>query len=95
MNQVFSSEQEVKIESQEQLIEELYRSIGELKVANDFLKENEIRISMDGTGRATDNVFIERLWHSVKYEHIYLHVYQSGTELWQGLKNYFNFYNQK
>lgn len=61
----------------------------------DFLKENEILISMDGKGRAIDNVFIERLWRSVKYEHIYLYVYETGDELWQGLSHYFQFYNQE
>jgi putative transposase len=63
-------------------------------IYTDFLKDNKIRISMDGKGRAIDNVFIERLWRSVKYEHIYLHVYQTGNELWRGLDNYFQFYNK-
>jgi len=48
---------------------------------------------MDGRGRALDNVFIERLWRSVKYEDIYLKDYQSMLELYQGLKQYFHFYN--
>jgi putative transposase len=59
-----------------------------------FLEKNEIRISMDGKGRATDNIFIERLWRSVKYEDIYLYAYESGIELYKGLKSYFIFYNQ-
>jgi putative transposase len=59
-----------------------------------FLIKNEIVISMDGKGRATDNIFIERLWRSVKYEDVYLHAYESGIELYQGLKKYFQFYNQ-
>lgn len=57
------------------------------------LKENIVQISMDGKGRATDNIFIERLWRTVKYEDIYLHAYENGMELYQGLKKYFNFYN--
>lgn len=57
------------------------------------LKKHDIRISMDGKGRAIDNIFIERLWRSVKYEHIYLHVYENGNNLWKGLKSYFDFYN--
>ena len=174
--QLFSGEKQQESNSQDKLIEELYHSIGELKVANDFLKKklkgvpiwaidityipmekglmylfaiidlysryvvgwslsntmspqwcvdaieqaiaehgkpeilnsdqgtqfasdiyteflkaNEIRISMDGKGRAIDNVFIERLWRNVKYEHLYLHVYQTGNELWHGLENYFPF----
>lgn len=50
---------------------------------------------MDGRGRAYDNIFIERLWRSVKYEHIYLHDYQSVRELEQGLADYFMFYNDQ
>jgi putative transposase len=61
----------------------------------DVLKEHEIRISMDGKGRAIDNVFIERLWRSVKYELVYLHAYSNGIELYQALKEYFNFYNHE
>lgn len=59
-----------------------------------FLEENHIIISMDGKGRATDNIFIERLWRSVKYEHVYLHAYESGIDLYKGLKEYFPYYNQ-
>ena len=58
-----------------------------------LLKANEIRISMDGKGRAIDNIFIERLWRTVKYEHIYLHAYEDGLTLYKGLNNYFSFYN--
>ena len=54
-----------------------------------------IKISMDGKGRALDNIFIERLWKSVKYENIYLHVYEDGVQLYEGLKNYFHFYNHE
>ena len=59
------------------------------------LLDREILISMDGRGRALDNVFIERLWRSVKYENIYLNDYQSVAELTQGLGNYFEFYNHE
>jgi putative transposase len=48
---------------------------------------------MDGRGRALDNAFIERLWRTVKYEHIYLHEYTSLTELRQGLRRFFYEYN--
>lgn len=54
-----------------------------------------MKISMDGKGRAIDNIFIERLWKSVKYENIYLHVYEDGVQLYEGLQNYFNFYNNE
>ena len=46
-----------------------------------------------GKGRALDNIFIKRLWHSVKYEEIYLHEYQDATHLKHSLKKYFHFYN--
>jgi putative transposase len=59
----------------------------------DVLKANEIKISMDGKGRALDNIFIERLWRSVKYENIYLNVYENGADLFKGLTRYFDFYN--
>jgi len=52
-----------------------------------------VRISMDGRGRALDNVFVERLWRSVKYEEIYLRDYADGAEAWHGLHQYFAFYN--
>ena len=61
----------------------------------DFLKHNDIRISMDGKGRCIDNIFIERLWKSVKYECVYLRAFTNGTELYNGLKNYFHFYNSE
>lgn len=57
------------------------------------LQDAGIRISMDGRGRALDNVMVERLWRSVKYEEIYLWDYADGTEAWQGLSRYFPFYN--
>jgi putative transposase len=60
-----------------------------------LLKDNEIQISMDGKGRAIDNIFIERLWRTVKYEHIYLHVYEDGLSLYKGLQQYFSFYNDE
>jgi putative transposase len=59
------------------------------------LLDQEIRISMDGRGRALDNVFIERLWRDVKYEHVFLHEYENGKDLYNGLKNYFHFRNKE
>lgn len=59
----------------------------------ELLKKEEIQISMDGKGRALDNIFIERLWRTVKYEHIYLYVYEDGLSLYKGLQYYFSFYN--
>jgi len=57
------------------------------------LLENRIQISMDGRGRVFDNIFIERLWRTVKYENIYVQEYRTITDVRNGLKNYFDFYN--
>jgi len=58
-----------------------------------YLKEENIRISMDGKGRFIDNIFIERLWRSVKLDHVYLYPASDGLELYQGLNEYFRYYN--
>jgi putative transposase len=50
---------------------------------------------MDGKGRFKDNIFIERLWRTLKYERIYLQAYESGTELARDLHEWFNWYNDK
>jgi putative transposase len=57
------------------------------------LKESGINISMDGKGRWRDNVFIERIWRSIKYEEVYLHAYQSVSEARQSIGRYIEFYN--
>ncbi len=59
------------------------------------LKAAGVAISMDGKGRWIDNVFIERLWRSVKYEEVYLRAYTNGTEARESLKIYFRFYNER
>ena len=59
------------------------------------LKANGVRVSMDGKGRWIDNVFIERLWRSVKYEEIYLHAYATPREVTTALSAYFSFYNER
>jgi putative transposase len=59
------------------------------------LKAAGVRISMDGKGRWVDNVFIERLWRSVKYEHVYLHAYRDGSDARRQLSTYFDFYNRR
>jgi putative transposase len=56
---------------------------------------HRVAISMDGRGRATDNVFIERLWRSVKYEDIYLKDYESGADVKEGLTEWFDFYTHR
>jgi len=57
------------------------------------LLDRDIQVSMDGRGRALDNVFVERLWRSVKYEDIYLKGYEDLYQAGEGLEKYFNFYN--
>ena len=59
------------------------------------LKSQGITISMDGKGRAIDNVMIERLWRTVKYEEVYLKEYASGTDCRNGLASYFDFYDHQ
>jgi putative transposase len=63
------------------------------EVFTNRLRERGISISMDGRGRALDNIFVERLWRSVKYEEVYLKDYRSVMEAIQGLRAYFEFYN--
>lgn len=60
-----------------------------------LLQAADVRISMDGRGRALDNIFTERLWRTVKYEEVYLHSYESPREARQGLGRYLAFYNQE
>ena len=61
----------------------------------EHLESAGVKISMDGRGRVFDNIFIERLWRTVKYEDIYLKNYDTVTELDQGLERYFRFYNNE
>jgi putative transposase len=75
--EIFNSDQGVQFTSQ---------------VFTSRLEEREVAISMDGRGRVFDNIFIERLWRTVKYEDIYLHDYGTVPELRRGLRDYFLFY---
>lgn len=59
------------------------------------LSAHNITISMDGKGRALDNIFVERLWRTVKYEDVYLKQYRNIPDLLVGLTQYFHFYNQQ
>ncbi|MGI9860448.1 IS3 family transposase [Moorella naiadis] len=60
-----------------------------------LLQAAGVAISMDGRGRAHDNIFTERLWRSLKYEEVYLHEYQTPREAREGIKNYLKFYNEQ
>ena len=59
----------------------------------DLIKGKEIKLSMDGKGRALDNIYIERFWRSIKYEKIYLNPVDNGLDLYRLIKKYMNFYN--
>jgi len=59
----------------------------------DVLKAHKVRISMDGKGAYQDNIFVERLWRSVKYECVYLKAFSDGAHLRRELRNYFAWYN--
>lgn len=59
------------------------------------LQDKHVRISMDGKGRATDNIFVERLWRSLKYEEVYLHEYDSPRHARERITNYLDFYNHQ
>lgn len=63
------------------------------KEFTDGLKANDIRISMDGKGAWRDNVFVERLWRSVKYEEVYLNAYESMKEAKDGIGQWIEFYS--
>jgi len=66
--------------------------------AEDFtgvLLDNNVKISMDGRGRCLDNVFVERLWRSLKYEEVYLYAYENLSEAWEGIGRYFDFFNDE
>ena len=74
------------------------RDQGAQFTSTDFTSRLEvagIRIRMDGRGRALDNVFVERLWRTVKYEEVYLREYNTVREAQQGLRRYFGFYNDE
>ena len=62
---------------------------------NERLLSKEIKISMDGRGHFFDNIFIERLWRTVKYEGVYLKGYETGKDVKKGLSAYFPFYNNE
>ncbi len=54
-----------------------------------------VRVSMDGKGRFLDNIFVERLWRTLKYECVYLHAWETGSQTRDGLRKWMDFYNRK
>jgi len=65
------------------------------EIHTELLKRYDIQISMDGKGRAIDNIFIERFWRTIKYEYIYLHPSNGGKGLYEGIEEYIRFYNHE
>lgn len=61
----------------------------------EWVESLDIQVSMDGRGRATDNIYIERLWRTVKRDYIYISPCENGTELFKGLKMFFDYYNNR
>lgn len=61
----------------------------------EYLKEIQVKISMDGKGRALDNVYIERFWRTLKYQHVYLNPADNGTQLYQGIDNWIHRYHNR
>ncbi|MCB5255034.1 MAG: integrase core domain-containing protein, partial [Candidatus Cloacimonetes bacterium] len=59
------------------------------------LLNRDIRVNMDGRGRAFDNIFIERFWRTVKYEEVYIKEYQAVVDAYSGLKGFIKFYNDE
>ena len=59
------------------------------------LQEQRVQVSMDGKGRYLDNIFVERLWRSIKYEEVYLKAYQTVAEARTGINAYLEFYNRQ
>lgn len=91
-----------------QVLEKAIRSYGKPEIVNsdqgsqytsalwlDCLETKGIKVSMDGKGRALDNVYIERFWKSIKYDYIYLNPCDDGFELAKGLQSYLTYYNRK
>lgn len=95
-------------ETQTEAMKEAVRKYGKPEIINsdqgsqytsknwaEWMEGNGIKISMDGKGRATDNVFIERFFRTIKYDYIYLNPAESGWELYQGIKDFIEQYNKR
>lgn len=95
-------------ETQTELLLDCFRKHGKPKIINSdqgsqytsehwvsFLKENAVKISMDGKGRATDNAFIERFFRTLKQKYVYLQPPKNGSDLYQGTKKFMQYYNNR
>jgi putative transposase len=90
---------ETLIDSLNKNIPEIFNSDQDARFTSpqftDILEDKEVKISMDGRGRYLDNIFVERLWRTVKYENVYIKHYSDIAEARTGLADYFNFYNNR
>ena len=95
-------------ENQTELIERLFDQYGTPEIINSdqgsqytcqgwisCLRKNDVKISMDGKGRAIDNIFIERFWRTIKYDYVYLNPAENGVELYQGISRFIKKYNHR
>lgn len=95
-------------ETQTDLVKELFEEYGTPEIINsdqgsqytsenwvNCLRSNNVKISMDGKGRAKDNIYIERFWRSIKYDYIYLNPIENGMELYRGIDNFIKKYNKR
>lgn len=95
-------------ETQTELINELIRKYGKPEIINsdqgsqytssnwiECLKNHDIKISMDGKGRATDNIYVERFFRTIKYDYIYLNPAKNGLELYEGIDQFIRGYNRR
>lgn len=95
-------------ETQTELLSQCFRKHGKPEIINSdqgsqytcehwisFLKENGVKISMDGKGRATDNAYIERFFRTLKQKYVYLYPPKNGTDLYQGARNFMEYYNNR
>ena len=95
-------------ETQTELLTQCFRNHGRPEIINSdqgsqytsehwisFLKENQVKISMDGKGRATDNAHIERFFRTIKQKYIYLFPPENGADLYQGVRNFMKYYNNR
>jgi len=86
-------EQAIKEHGRPEIINSDQGSQFTCEIWTEYLKSQGIKISMDGKGRAIDNIFIERFWRTLKYDYVYLQPANDGMELYHGLKHYIHYYN--
>jgi putative transposase len=88
-------EQAIRVHGKPEIVNSDQGSQYTSAVWTQYLQKQEICISMDGKGRALDNVWIERFWKSLKYDYVYLNPANDGFELFEGVKNHIGYYNEK